>query len=134
MSRGDPRDAPWESGGCHCGAVRFFVRVDGPKRLLRCNCSICTKKAFLHFIAAEDALEIELEQAEGSPLCEYRFGTRKAVHMFCRHCGISPFYRPRSHPESWSVNARCFDGGFEGWTIEDFDGQNWEQARAALRD
>jgi hypothetical protein len=30
-------------GGCHCGAVRFEVKlqVEGPPELVDCNCSIC---------------------------------------------------------------------------------------------
>lgn len=36
-------------GGCHCGAVRFQVLIDR-NILYDCNCSICTKKGFLHLI------------------------------------------------------------------------------------
>ncbi|MEP3466757.1 MAG: hypothetical protein ABJN65_12115 [Parasphingorhabdus sp.] len=54
--------------------------------------------------------------------------------MFCRHCGVKSFYQPRSHPDSWSVNYNCLDAGHALQpTIRKFDGQNWDQAKAALK-
>src|SRR6516162_10303501 len=36
-------------GGCHCGRVRFRIRVDLEQSTVgECNCSICTKKGILH--------------------------------------------------------------------------------------
>jgi uncharacterized damage-inducible protein DinB len=115
-------------GGCHCGAVRFELELDGDPRDVRdCNCSICTKKGFLHLIVPEAAL-----RATG-PTATYRFGTRVATHMFCPTCGIHAYYRPRSHPDKWDVNVRCLDGvPLSHWRISSFDGQHWEAARAAL--
>ena len=68
-------------------------------------------------------------------LTEYQFNTLEAVHMFCKTCGIKPLYRPRSHPESWSVNLRCV----EGETLEmarriEFDGCDWEGNIEGLRE
>ena len=54
--------------------------------------------------------------------------------MFCRRCGIHPFYRPRSHPEGWDVNARCLDGdALARFTIATFDGRNWEDSVESIR-
>jgi hypothetical protein len=48
--------------------------------------------------------------------------------MFCKTCGIHPFYRPRSHPGSWDVNVRCLDdpGVASRFVVTPFDGRNWE--------
>lgn len=56
-----------------------------------------------------------------------------AEHLFCKTCGIKSFYQPRSHPRGWSVNFRCLDfgHGIEP-RVRQFDGRNWESARAAL--
>ena len=117
-------------GGCHCGAVRFRVRAP-ELRALDCNCSICTKKGFLHLIVARDQFEI-LSGEES--LGDYRFGTGVARHRFCRTCGIHPFYTPRSHPDQVDVNVRCLDeGALERFTIEPFDGRNWEQNVDSIR-
>jgi len=45
------------SGGCHCGRVRFRVTAD-LSRVTECNCSICTKKGFLHLIVAPEQFEL----------------------------------------------------------------------------
>jgi hypothetical protein len=52
--------------------------------------------------------------------------------MFCSICGIKSFYVPRSHPDGYSVNARCLDEG----TVEEIivvakDGKNWEKTYAS---
>ncbi|MGA3308219.1 MAG: hypothetical protein ABSD08_06340 [Xanthobacteraceae bacterium] len=62
------------SGGCHCGRVRFRVTAD-LARVTGCNCSICTKKGFLHLIVPPDAFEL-LSGADA--LTTYRFNTGTA--------------------------------------------------------
>jgi hypothetical protein len=64
-------------------------------------------------------------------LASYRFGSGAAEHLFCTHCGVKSFYQPRSHPDAWSINARCLDEPVE-LTIEPFDGRNWQSAKADL--
>ncbi len=60
-------------------------------------------------------------------LTTYTFNTETAKHYFCAVCGVKPFYVPRSHPDGYSVNARCLDAGtVTGMRIIPFDGANWE--------
>jgi len=121
----------WMGGGCHCGAVRFRVLVEDPRTCLDCNCTICRKKGFLHYIVPPH--RFELESGEES-LLEYRFGTKTARHLFCQTCGISPFYEPRSHPGSIDVNVRCLDDdAARTFKIEPFDGANWEKNIDSIR-
>src|SRR5580704_13329303 len=75
------------SGGCHCGRVRFRVTAD-LDRVTECNCSICTKKGFLHLIVAPEQFEL-LSGADA--LTTYRFNTGTAKHTFCATCGVHPF-------------------------------------------
>jgi hypothetical protein len=117
-------------GGCHCGAVRFEADVPRDVRLLSCNCSMCARTGFLHLIVPHSDFRL---LAGLDQLTSYRFGTRAAEHLFCKTCGIRSFYQPRSHPESWSVDFRCLDQDHEiKAEIVNFDGRNWEAARAAL--
>jgi len=110
-------------GGCHCGAVRFKVIVDKHK-VDDCNCSICSKKGFLHLIVQQD--NFTLLQGEDK-LTTYKFNTGVAQHKFCSICGIHSFYIPRSHPDCVDVNVRCLDGDvIENFEIVPFDGTNWE--------
>ncbi len=112
-------------GSCHCGRVRFRVTAD-LDGITECNCSICTKKGFLHLIVPPEQFEL-LSGAQA--LETYRFNTGTAKHQFCRHCGIHPFYVPRSDPDKIDVNLRCLDGiDLAGIELHRFDGRNWEQA------
>jgi hypothetical protein len=115
------------SGGCHCGRVRFRVTAD-LDRITECNCSICTKKGFLHLIVAPEQFEL-LSGADA--LTTYRFNTGTAKHTFCATCGVHPFYVPRSDPDKIDVNARCLDDvDIAAIRPQTFDGQNWEQSMA----
>jgi hypothetical protein len=112
-------------GGCHCGRVRFRVTAD-LSRVSDCNCSVCTKKGFLHLIVAPG--QFELLSGEDA-LSTYQFNTGTAKHTFCRHCGIHSFYVPRSDPDKIDVNVRCLDNiDLTAITVLPFDGRNWEDA------
>lgn len=105
--------------------VRFVVYGDLATAAV-CNCSICTRKGFVHFIVPPADFEL-LSGREA--LATYQFGTRIAQHHFCRTCGVHPFYIPRSDPNSIDVNARCLEGvDVNRLEVSRFDGQNWEEA------
>jgi len=117
-------------GGCHCGAVRFEVRAPARVVVQRCNCSMCSKSAYLHLIVP--AADFRLLSGE-EQLATYTFNTGVAKHRFCKTCGVKSFYVPRSNPDGFSVNLRCVDPAtLEHVTYEDFDGQNWERGGAGL--
>ena len=112
-------------GGCHCGRVRFRVTAD-LDTVTNCNCSICTKKGILHLIVSPNQFEL---LSGRDALTTYRFNTGVAQHTFCKHCGIHPFYVPRSDPDKIDVNARCLDDIDPArLPIKSFDGRHWETA------
>ncbi|HEY1361382.1 MAG TPA: GFA family protein [Xanthobacteraceae bacterium] len=112
-------------GGCHCGRVRFRVTAD-LARVTECNCSVCTKKGFLHLIVPPECFEL---LGGKDDLATYEFNTRTAKHTFCRRCGVHAFYVPRSDPDKIDVNARCLDGvDPASLSPQRFDGKNWEAA------
>jgi hypothetical protein len=113
------------TGGCHCGRVRFEVRAPSRVTVSECNCSICSKSGYLHLIVEKSNFTL-LSGAE--VLTTYTFNTHTAKHLFCSVCGVKSFYVPRSHPDGYSVNARCLDPGtIEGLTIKEFNGREWEK-------
>jgi hypothetical protein len=117
------------TGGCHCGAVRFDAELaEPPVPALDCSCSICRMTGFLHVLVPHDRFELLTGR---DALAAYRFGTGAAEHLFCGRCGVKSFYQPRSHPDAWSLKARCLDERIE-LAIEQFDGRNWEAAKADL--
>ena len=116
-------------GGCHCGRVRFEVEAPAAVCVTDCNCSICAKTGYLHLIVPKSQFKL----VSGSDvLSEYTFNTGAARHLFCSVCGIKSFYVPRSHPDGYSVNARCLDEGtVEEMTVIHKDGKNWEKTYAS---
>ena len=126
-SQNNPR---WHGGGCHCGAVRFEVQLPETVEAQSCNCSMCEKTGFVHVIVPESRFRLI---SGGDALTSYTFNTGVARHLFCGVCGIKSFYRPRSNPDGWSINARCLDDPDSlDVRIEVFDGRNWEAHAATL--
>lgn len=118
------------TGSCHCGAVAIEVQAPPDIEAYECNCSMCERMAFLHLIVP--ASRFKLLRGEES-LTTYTFNTGVAKHMFCRVCGVKPFYVPRSNPDGFSVNVRCLDRSTVlSITVRPFDGRHWEANGAAL--
>jgi hypothetical protein len=110
--------------------VRFEVTAS-LDRVVACNCSICTRKGYLHLIVPPERFRLLVGEAE---LSTYQFGTGVARHRFCRHCGVASFYVPRSHPDHIDVNVRCLDGVDLGTLhVESFDGRHWEASAGRLQ-
>ncbi|ERM01581.1 aldehyde-activating protein [Brucella intermedia 229E] len=97
------------NGACHCGTVRFRVRLsNGLHSARRCTCSYCRMRGGAVAVSADlDGLEI-LEGEDALTL--YQFNTRVAKHYFCSKCGIYTFHQRRSNPRQYGVNAACLEG------------------------
>ena len=112
-------------GGCHCGRVRFEVTAPAKIEVTDCNCSICSKAGYLHLIVPAERFKL-VSGAE--VLTTYTFNTGTAKHRFCSVCGVKSFYVPRSHPDGFSVNARCLDAGtVEAMSVVETNGREWEK-------
>lgn len=102
------RDITEIDGACHCGTVRFHVRLtNGLNTARRCNCSFCRMRGAVAVSAALDGFRI-LSGAEALSL--YQFNTRSAKHYFCSKCGIYTHHQRRSNPNEYGVNAACLEG------------------------
>ena len=122
--------ADWRSGRCHCGAVRFEVALADEVEAQTCTCSICSMTGFIHVIVPENRFRI----LDGEDrLTTYTFNTGVAKHLFCSVCGVKSFYRPRSNPDGWSINARCIDEADRpALRLSEFDGRHWEEHASDL--
>ena len=119
-------------GSCHCGQVRYAAQIDLAAGAGKCNCSICAKTRYWGAVIKPDAFKLLAGEAA---LSDYQFGSKSGHHLFCRTCGVHPFYRPRSHPNDWDVNALCLDDGAAArFRVETFDGLNWEASVGGIRD
>ncbi len=96
------------NGACHCGTVRFNVKLkNGLHTARRCTCSYCQLKGAVAVSAAKDGVTIV---SGGESLTKYQFNTNAAEHYFCSKCGIYTFHKPRSEPDFYGVNAACLEG------------------------
>jgi len=95
-------------GRCHCGGVRFSVRLgDGLAKPVRCNCSYCRMKgAVMGFAPLADLAITAGAELVGT----YQFHTASARHHFCTRCGIHTHHQRRFDPSLYAVNLACLDG------------------------
>ncbi|MAM70961.1 MAG: aldehyde-activating protein [Gammaproteobacteria bacterium] len=93
-------------GSCHCGSVTFSFEHEKINSGLKCNCSICKRKAatMSDFVIAPDELS-----RSGETLSFYQFGTNVAKHYFCNNCGIYVFHETLRMPGHFRVNLGCID-------------------------
>ncbi len=119
-------------GSCHCGAVQFEFDSEMTS-VVRCNCSICSKKgALLHRVPPERFRLLDGADA----LRLYQFNTKTARHYFCGTCGIHPYSNPRLAPDHYTVNLRSVEGldlDALAADVIQFDGRNFEQAAEAYQ-
>lgn len=103
-----PDDANLRTGQCHCGAVRFELRLsDGFNTIRRCNCSYCRMRGAIAVSVKMGG--ITFNQGEEA-LASYRFNTGSAQHFFCSRCGIYTHHQRRSNQKEFGVNVACLDG------------------------
>lgn len=95
------------TGGCHCGAVRYSVKLS-LARVISCNCSICSKSGIL--LSFAPATEFELHSGQDQ-LSDYQFNRNIIHHLFCQRCGVRSFVRGtgRDGQQMVGVNVRCLD-------------------------
>ncbi len=111
-------------GGCHCGRVRYAVKLDLSQPVVSCNCSMCGRSGTL--LAFAPITAFTLVSGEDS-LTDYQFNKHAIHHVFCKVCGIKSFARGQSpHGEMAAINVRCLDGvDPEQLTVNKVDGKSF---------
>ncbi|WP_342721360.1 GFA family protein [Acidovorax sp. FHTAMBA] len=108
MTEKSPDDRPVHQAACHCGTVRFTLRLaDGLRTARRCNCSYCSMRGAVAVSA--DLNDIHVTQGQEA-LALYQFNTGEAKHYFCAKCGIYTFHQRRSNHHQYGVNVACIEG------------------------
>ncbi|XAR73564.1 hypothetical protein NMG60_11007571 [Bertholletia excelsa] len=120
-------DTVVHNGGCHCKKVRWRLQAPSSVVAWNCNCSNCSMRGNTNFVVPYERFELLGDSKDF--LTTYTFGTHTAKHTFCKICGITSFYIPRSNPDGIAVTLRCVDPGtIVHVEIKDFDGTNWENS------
>ncbi len=118
------RDIQQVGGSCHCGAVRFHVKLThGLHTARRCTCSYCRMRGAVAVSANLDGLAFI---AGADALSAYQFNSMTARHYFCSKCGIHTHHQRRSNPAQYGVNVACLDGlsPFDFDEVDVLDGVN----------
>ncbi|KAG0456676.1 hypothetical protein HPP92_024464 [Vanilla planifolia] len=114
-------------GGCHCKRVRWQVEAPSSVVAWECNCSNCSMRGNVHFIVPSSKFKLTGDSEQY--LITYTFGTHTAKHMFCKICGITSFYIPRSNQDGVAVTVKCVDDGtLSDVEFKKYDGKNWENS------
>ena len=95
-------------GSCHCGRIRYEVEGElGP--VIECNCSHCSRKAYLLWFVPRDKLTLKTPAAE---MATYHFNRHVIAHHFCPNCGCAPFGfgSDREGKPTAAINVRCLEG------------------------
>lgn len=98
------------TGGCLCGAVRYEVRRP-LRNVINCHCSKC-RRTHGHTAPYTSARREDLVLTKQDGLKWYRSITDETpnVHRgFCKECGSSLFWDPRSIGENIAISAGTLD-------------------------
>lgn len=99
---------PVHHGQCHCGSVKFSVRLEqGLIEPRRCNCSMCKRRGAV--VASVALKDLAIHEGEDM-LSLYQFNTHTAKHYFCSRCGIYTHHQRRSNPTQYAFNIACLEG------------------------
>ena len=93
-------------GHCQCGTIRFSFLSEEIKEGRRCNCSMCVRKGAVlsaNYISAADFQG----HRDMSQLADYRWGERLLNNLFCKNCGIFPYFG--NDEWGYRVNLGCVD-------------------------
>ena len=111
-------------GSCHCKKVLFHFKSPTRVKLIKCDCTICRPTRYLHLIIPHKDFKLISSKKN---INKYQFGTNKAIHFFCKFCGIKSFYQPRSHQNSYSINYNSIKTPQKISQIIKFEGSNYEK-------
>lgn len=108
-------------GSCHFDAIRYTVDEDVPTKAMECNCSICRRRAPLHYFTSPDKFTLETSR---DAILTYRWNTRNIGWHFCKTCGCAPFAEGQGpNGPMVEINLRCAEGiDLDSLEIEKFDG------------
>ncbi len=111
-------------GGCHCGQVRYSVKLDLSQPMVSCNCSICAKTGTVLGFTSADQFTL---RSGAERITDYQFGKKSVHHLFCSTCGVRSFGRGKGPDgkEMVAINVRCLDGvELDQVKVMNFDGKS----------
>jgi hypothetical protein len=121
-----PQEHPVYKGSCHCGFIKYSVRLNlttpNPRNnaiITKCNCTICVKGGVTIVIPEDGTFEL-LAPTDGiDALPDYTYHTNRVHHRFCPKCGIrcflyGTFEIQGRETEFWRINVSTLDEREDG--------------------
>jgi hypothetical protein len=76
-------------GGCHCGNIRFVLRLTKPpseNATRSCACAFC--RAHATRTVSDPSGHVDIHARDWTGVERYRFASRTAAFLLCKTCGI----------------------------------------------
>ena len=97
-------------GSCHCGRVKFSFRCEAITAGVRCDCSLCVRRAAVlstRYIPARDFTP----HADARDLDVYLWNERVLNNYRCKACGIFVYIGDGAgNQDGYRVNLGCVEG------------------------
>jgi hypothetical protein len=108
-------------GSCHCGKLSYSVDEELPAKAIRCNCSLCRRRAPLHHFTTPDKFTFRGSETD---MATYKWNKGIVGWEFCATCGGAPFaHGTGPNGPTVEINLRCVDGiDLDRLEISEFDG------------
>jgi hypothetical protein len=119
-------------GSCHCGAIRYTIRVSlpTPPVATRCNCTICLKTQFTSLQVAPADFTLESPASEDQ-VPDYQWRSKDAHRFYCDKCGVHVFSRAKyvfegHEVDAFGINIASLDQPQEGLDLSEFRIKYWD--------
>ncbi|KAK0715635.1 Mss4-like protein [Lasiosphaeris hirsuta] len=101
-------------GNCHCGAFIFEAKTHDIRSVIGCNCSNCTRKAYMWLFLPPGAVTVIKDEGL---LTEFVCGPHKSMHKFCSRCGTPVLADNQAYRAGTAINARTIQN-LDIWGLE----------------
>ncbi|KAH7316998.1 glutathione-dependent formaldehyde-activating enzyme [Stachybotrys elegans] len=102
-------------GNCHCKAFVYEAELPEITSGYACNCSICSKKAYL-WAFPDEQFRFTIVKGDENTLRKYSFGPGKLTHSFCPTCA-TPVLGELNEKQERALNIRAIQG-INAWDVE----------------
>jgi hypothetical protein len=120
------------TGSCHCGAIRYTVRLalPTPPVATRCNCTICLKTNYTSLQVPPEDFALESPASEAD-VRDYQWRSKDAHRFYCDKCGVHVFSRVKyelggKEVRSFGINIVTLDQPQEGLDLSRFEIRYWD--------
>jgi len=106
---------------CHCGRIALEVAGELPAALMRCTCSLCSKRGHLFAYFPPDRFVVKQADSDGV----YRWNSKLVAHHFCTACGCDTYADSPAFERDGSWDGKTRRIALNARLIDDFEAADW---------